>query len=93
MKLFNISKYIFEKTKNNREEKLFAYNFFYNKIYIYRNKLFHLTENYDYINEILSHFLYSRFFYKKEKDKIQKVKNQILAIKSKNLKYNFNLMI
>ena len=89
-KLFNVTKFFFETTKNNREEKFFAYKFFYNKIYIYRNKLFHLTQNFDYINDILNQFLYSRFYYIKEKERIQKFQNELLIIKSKNAKYYLN---
>lgn len=83
-KLFNVTKYFFEESKDNRQEKLFGYKFFYNKLYKYRNKLFYLYKNFDNINNILDEYLNCRYFNKKEKKKIQNFKNLLNTIKINN---------
>jgi glycosyltransferase involved in cell wall biosynthesis len=89
-KFFNVSKYFLENTGDNRQEKLFAYKFLYNKIYKYRFKLYYLFNNFDAIDKILNEFLKCRFYNKNEKEKIQLIKNLVSIAQKLNYNYNYN---
>ena len=80
--LFMIMKFFYLQSEQNRKEKLLvAFQFFYSKIFIYKDYIQYLTEEFDYIIEILDIYLKSSFLISCEKFFLLFFKSKILERK------------
>lgn len=84
--LFTIMKYYYIQSEDNRKEKLMvAYQFFFRKVYLYKDYIKYLSEGFDYINEVLDLYLKCTFLFNSEKFFLSDFKNKIMSRKnSKN---------
>ena len=74
-------KYYFIQSDNNAFEKYYvAYKFFIDKVNDYKFKLGHLTEGFDYINNVLDLYLNCTFFSYIQKSYIMDFKNEVCRI-------------
>lgn len=84
-KQFVIMRYLLNQADSNRQDKLWGYKLFYNRVYKFRNKLIFLKKHFEFINKVLDMYLNCIFFNKEEKEKLMKFKNELNRIQLKKM--------
>ena len=77
--LFTIMKYYYIQSEDNRKEKLMvSYQFFFRKVYVYKNYIKYLSEGFDFINNVLDLYTKCNFLFNVEKIFLSDFKNKII---------------
>ena len=84
-KQFVIMRDLLNQADSNRQDKLWGYKIFYNRVYKFRNKLIFLKKHFEFINKVLDMYLNCIFFNKEEKEKLMKFKNELNRIQLKKM--------
>ena len=77
--LFTIMKYYYLQSDENRKEKfMVGYQFFYSKVYIYKNYIQYMTEGFSLVVEVLNLYIKSPYILNSEKYFLQCFKDKVM---------------
>ena len=77
--LFTIMKFYYKQSDENRKEKfMVGYQFFYGKVYIYKNYIQYMDEGFELVLEVLNLYIKSPYILKYEKYFLQLFKDKVM---------------
>ena len=77
--LFTIMKFYYKQSDENRKEKfMVGYQFFYSKVYIYKNYIQYMDEGFELVLEVLNLYIKSPYILKYEKYFLQLFKDKVM---------------
>ena len=77
--LFTIMKYYYVQSEDNRKEKfLVGYQFFFNKVYVYKNYIKYMDREFQLVLEVLNLYIKSPYILNSEKYFLQKFKAKVM---------------
>ena len=78
--LFTIMKYYYVQSDDNRKEKfMVGYQFFFNKVYVYKNYIKYMNQGFQLVLETLNMYMKSPFMMNTEKYFLQQFKANVMA--------------
>ena len=77
--LFTIMKYYYVQSDENRKEKLMVgYQFFFNKVYVYKNYIKYMTDGFELVLDTLNMYMKSSYILASEKYFLQLFKDKVM---------------
>jgi hypothetical protein len=77
--LFTIMKYYYVQSEDNRKEKfMVGYQFFFNKVYVYKNYIQYMTEGFELTLDVLNMYMKSPYILNSEKYFLQLFKDKVM---------------